>query len=219
MKNLLYKELKLTANLQTYIYCFLSMTIMIPSYPSLVSFFYPLVGLTIIFSISTANRDLLYTSILPIRKRDVVKAKVLLIMYMEIITMLISIPFGFLRILLTQLMEEQTFVDLGFNIAFYGFGFLIFSLFNIIYLPWYYKKPDGKNIWPFIVADVSAGILLLLIMTVFMLFPSWTAYVNSYELPNLLVQFAILLGGALIFLLSSFLSYILGAKSFQKVNI
>lgn len=221
MKNLLYKELKLTANAQLYIYCFLVVTIMIPSYPTLTAFIYPLAGLTIAFALSNANRDLLYTSILPIRKRDIVTSKVLLISFFEILTILISIPFGFIRNALLSLgvEEEVEMVDLGFNFALYGFVFLIFSLFNLIIFPWYYKKPENKNFWPFVVADIACFILLILIMMVFMLFESFTEYINTYAFPNALVQLAILLAGALIFLGSNILAAKLGGDAFQKVNL
>lgn len=222
MKNLLYKELKLTANFQIYIYCILCATIVIPSYPSLTAFLYPLAGFTVAFTLSGANRDLLYTAILPIRKRDIVNAKVLLISFLEIVTMLVSVPFGFLRnffINLSVANGETPLTDLGFNIALYGILFVIFGIFNLIIFPWYYKKPENKNFWPFIIGDIICAILIVLTMCAFMLFSSATEYLNTFAFPNVLVQLGILLGGFLIFTGANFLAAKLGGKSFQKVDI
>lgn len=220
MKNLLYKELKLCVPLQTWIFIFLSITIMIPSWPSLISFFYPLAGITVVFTLSNANRDLLYTSILPLRKKDVVKGKVLLISFLEIISMLVSLPFGFLKLFLQKgLPEEQIYPELGFNLALYGFVFLVFGVFNLICFPWYYKKPEAKVTLPFLISDLVTILLISFIMAVFILFPEFASYVNSYELPNLLTQIAILLGGLLSFLGFTFLANHLAQRNFQKVDI
>ena len=177
MKNLLYKELKLCVPLQTWIFIFLSITIMIPSWPSLISF-------------------------------------------LEIISMLVSLPFGFLKLFLQKgLPEEQIYPELGFNLALYGFVFLVFGVFNLVCFPWYYKKPEAKVTLPFLISDLLTILLISFIMAVFILFPEFASYVNSYELPNLLTQIAILLGGLLSFLGFTFLANLLAQKNFQKVDI
>lgn len=220
MKNLLYKEIKLCVPLQTWIFVCLSFTIAIPSWPSLVAFFYPLAGFTVVFTLANANRDLLYTSILPLRKKDVVKGKILLISFLEIMTMLISIPFGFMKLLLLKgLPEDQLYPELGFNFALYGFVFFIFGVFNLICIPWYYKKPEAKNALPFIISDLVAMFLIGIVMALFMIVPGLSEFINSYALPNLLTQVGILLGGILFFLGFTVLANHLAGKNFQKVDI
>ena len=220
MKNLLYKERKLCVPLQTWVFVFLSFTIAIPTWPSLVAFFYPLAGFTVVFTLSNANRDLLYTSILPLRKKDIVKGKVLLLSYLEILTMLISVPFGFLKLFLMKAMPaDQLYPELGFNFALYGFVFLVFGVFNLICIPWYYKKPEAKTALPFLISDLVAMLLIGLIMALFMIVPNLSEFINSYELPNLLTQLGVLLGGFLLFLGFTFLANYLAGKNFQKVDI
>ncbi|HBB05634.1 MAG TPA: hypothetical protein DCZ41_03500 [Firmicutes bacterium] len=220
MKNLLYKELRLCVPIQTWIFVFLSITIMIPSWPSLVSFFYPLAGLTVIFALGAANRDILYTSTLPIRKGDVVKGKTLLLSFLELLTILISIPFGILRTFFITLDKEMVeYPELGVNIAMFGFVFFLFGIFNLIVLPWFYKKPEGKNSLPFIIGDLATMVLMGVIMTVFMAVPNAAAFINTFEGIALWTQLGILLVGIALFSLFTFLALLEAKKAFQKVDI
>lgn len=220
MKNLLYKELRLCVPIQTWIFVFLSITIMIPSWPSLVSFFYPLAGLTVIFALGAANRDILYTSTLPIRKGDVVKGKTLLLSFLELLTILISIPFGILRTFLISLDKGIVeYPELGINLATFGFVFFLFGIFNLIVLPWFYKKPEGKNSLPFIIGDLATMVLMGVIMAVFMAVPNAATFINTFEGLALWTQIAILAFGIGCFFLFTFLSERKGEKNFQKVDI
>lgn len=137
MKNLLYKEFKLSTNVQTIIFTILACLVIIPSWPSLISFMYPLIAIITIFPISSANQDPLYTSFLPIKKKDIVKARILYIMCIEIIAILISIPFALIR---KYLLSSIILNDLGINLALYGIVLFIYTIFNLILIPWVYKK-------------------------------------------------------------------------------
>lgn len=220
MKNLLYKEIKLSVPTQTWIFVFLSISIVIPSWPSLVCFFYPLAGLTVIFALGAANRDILYTSILPLRKKDVVRGKALLLFFLELLTILVSVPFAFLKNILTAANPELIeYSDLGCNMATYGIVLSLFGLYNLIVLPWFYKKPEGKNSLPFVVADLSIAFLMTAIMCIFIIFEDAAKIVNQYEGIGLFIQIGTLLGGALLFFLLTILSDRLAGKNFQKVDI
>ena len=220
MKNLLYKELKLSMNVQTWIYCFLVFVLMIPSWPSIVAFIYPLIGSTIIFSLANANRDMLYTALLPVKKKDIVRGKVLLMCFMELFCIIISIPFGFLRLSFMELLPEETiYSDLGFNFALYGLVLMVYGIFNLIIFPWYYKRPDVKRVAPFLVSDVVAFFLLGIILVTFILLPDLSSLVNSFSLQGIIAQMSFFAGGIIVFLVCAFLSDYLGGKAFQKVDI
>ncbi len=218
MKNLLYKEIVLCVPIQTWILCALSITIVIPSYPSLVAFFYPLASFISVFTISSGNRDLLYSASLPIRKSDVVKGRVLLLVFLEICSILISIPFGVIKNVLLEGMSVD-YTDLGVNLVTYAIVLFIYGLFNLIAIPWWYKKPSVKNVWPFISADIAALPIISCSIAIFAIYPEAATLVNSYEGNGLLVQLLSLIGGLIAFFAMSALSYLLGAKTFKKVGI
>jgi len=79
MKELLFKEFKLAAHPTTYLFLFLGAMLLIPAYPYFVAFIYTCLGIFFIFLSARENQDILYTVSLPVRKRDVVKSRVLMI--------------------------------------------------------------------------------------------------------------------------------------------
>ena len=69
MKNLLFKELRLCVPAQAWIYFALVACVLIPGWPPIVGLFYVTVSVMIIFPIAHANRDALFTALLPVRKQ------------------------------------------------------------------------------------------------------------------------------------------------------
>ncbi len=216
MKKLLYKELRLCVPAQCLIYACMSILVFIPTWPTPVAFIYPLASLSIVFPLSLANRDMLYTGILPVKKEHIVLGKVLLIGALEIFSMLVSLPFALLRL---ALFSDFEYSGLGVSFALYGFIFIAYSIFNIIFFPWYYKKPDAKNALCTIISDLAASTFLMIVMVCFLLFPEASSFLSSLSGWGLFAQLALLFGGIGVFLLTCYLSYRLGYKSFRNFDL
>ena len=79
MKNLLYKEFKLSIHPLTYFFVgLMAMAALAPSFPSFVPLLYFGASYTFLFigmNKTTTTNDLLYTCMLPIKREDVVKAR------------------------------------------------------------------------------------------------------------------------------------------------
>lgn len=221
MKNLLYKEIKLCIPAQVWIFAFLSCLIVIPSWPALVAFVYPVSGFLALFPIALANRDLLYTGTLPLEKRKVVLGKVLLLCFLELLSLIVSIPFAAARVFVLSplLPPENTYSDLGVNLATYGFGILGFALFNLIFIPRYYKSPDSKNVLATLLAYFGTLVFYGVVMAVFIAVPGAASWINSYSGSGLWGQIGILAGGIALFVGANALAYKMGAKRFQKIDL
>lgn len=222
MKNLLFKEIRLCIPFQTWMFAAFSMFVMIPSWPSLVAFVYPLAGFMTLFPIALANRDILYTSILPIKKTDVVKGKVMLVCFLQLASVVWSIPFGIVKalVLAPSMPVDQTYPELGVNFATYGFVLIVFAVFNIIFLPWYYKKPDGRHSAAQLTAMFVAMGVMGVISALFMAVPGWAEFINDFSnTTSQIVQFSILGVGIIIFLLFAYLCCLWGGKRFKRVNL
>ena len=72
------------------------------------------------------NNDIYYTSLLPVKKADTVKAKCYLWSWSQII----SYVFPTLAILRVHILPDGNPVKIEANVAFYGFGLIIYSVFN-----------------------------------------------------------------------------------------
>ncbi len=216
MKKLLYKEIRLCIPVQCYIYACMSALVFIPTWPTLVAFIYPLASLSMVFPIALANRDMLYTGILPVKKEHIVLGKVLLVAFLELFSIVVSLPFALLRYFL---FSDFEYSGLGVSFALYGFILVAYSIFNIVFFPWYYKKPDSKNALCTLIADLISSSFLMVTMVIFLLFPEAAYFLSSLSGWGLVTQLLVLLGGAGIFLLSNFFSYRLGYKSFKHFDL
>ena len=216
MKNLLYKEFKLCVSVQTLVFVSLSALIGVPSWPSLVPFIYPIAGFATIFPIALSNHDLLYTGILPTKKSDVVLGKVLLVGALELISVLVSVPFAIIR---CCFYPDAGFSDLGINVALYGIVLFAYAFFNIIFFPWNYRKPDAKNTCCFLVSTLVTALFLGGVTFFFIVNPGACEFINQYTGAGLFAQLGILAFGIAAFVLLGFAAYKGASKQFEKVNL
>ena len=124
---------------------------MIPSYPLTVTFFYPCLAVFFISMTARENRDMFYTVLLPVKKRDAVKARFLLCTFFQAGQIVLCIPFFFLRALYPP---EGNIVGLDANLALLGFGLVLMGLFNLIFFPLHYKNPVKVGV-PFVLGSAA----------------------------------------------------------------
>lgn len=226
MKNLLYKELKLCLNPQIIIFALLSCCVAIPSWPPLLGFIYPISGFATIFPRALADKDVEYTSMLPVRKGDVVKGKVSLIVFIQLATILFSIPFAVLKnVVITPNLIAQnlasnptydSFYDQATiqSLASYGLLFIAFGIYNIVLFPWYYKNPQKINL-PQLISMLACVLSLGLLGTLQFFIPS----LYQFDITGWIVQLSILAFGVLSYVILTLLSEKLSEKHFDKVDL
>ena len=220
MKKLLSKELRLCLAPQVITFICLSALIAIPSWPALTSFIYTFMALVIIFPVAIANRDIEFTSLLPIRKIDIVKGKVLLATFIELSSILVSIPFALLKyfIISPALGEASQYPELGINLVLYGIVLAMCGFFNLLFIPMYYKNPF-KTAKSQLLSTFFIIILTMLVTALFMAFSPASAFVNSFSGLALIIQFVSLGAGIGLFVLFSFLAFHFGAKKIRSIDL
>ena len=97
MKDLVYKELKLALHPAAIIFLCLSSMLMIPSYPYFIIFFYTCLGVFFICMSGRENKDIYFTMLLPVQKREIVGARFLLVALIELLQFAAAVPFAFLH--------------------------------------------------------------------------------------------------------------------------
>jgi len=227
MWKLLKKEFLLSLNPNVIIMGLLGITIAIPSYPAFVGFFYILGGLCSIMPRAAADKDLEYTAMLPIPKHQVVVSKMLLFIALELGTMLFTVPFAVLRVLVFdpplfaaaqgQAEELASMISMEPSLSTFGFAFLIFGIYNILFFPWFYKNPSKINA-PQLVATLITMVISIVFMVISMALPALNF--EALQTPLYLgIQLGILVGGLLIGGLLTFFAAKLASKHFEKVDI
>lgn len=151
MNKLLYKEFRLASHPAAILFLGLAAMMLIPNYPLTVTFFYPCLGAFFICLNSRENRDLAYTLLLPVKKRELVRARVLMVAILQLCQLLLCVPFCFLRNLYPPV---GNVVGLDANLALLGFGLVEMGIFNAIFFPWYYRDPAKVGV-PFLCGSIA----------------------------------------------------------------
>ncbi|MDI9485203.1 MAG: ABC-2 transporter permease [Bacillota bacterium] len=213
MYNLLYKELRLAAHPNLFVFTLLGALVIVPAYPYGMVFLFGCLGPYITFTYGREINDIYYTSLLPVKKRDVVKSKVALVVLSQMAQLVISLPFALLRL---RLLPEGNPAGIEANVAYYGFGLMVYTIFNVIFLTHFFKT--GYRVgWSFLWAIIPATLGVLL-MEIVVHFPQF-AWLDSVEGAMLFRQLPILLAGILVYILGTAIAYRVSTKRFDIVDL
>ena len=217
MKNLLYKEFRLAIHPSVYLFFLLSALLLVPSYPYYVSFFYLMLGVFLTFKTNRAENDIFYSALLPVRKGDVVRARILAVAILELVNLLIAVPFAILSVKINPAGGNNAGIEP--NVAFFGLSFLMYGGFNFIFFPIFYKtgRSEGK-------AFLWSGVFTLLYIaaaeSLAQYIPSpVSAYLDTAEKAAQLRQLPVLLGGIILWAVLTLLSAKRSAERFEKVDL
>ena len=155
MNKLLRKELKLSASPLSYLFIAFDLMALIPGYPILVGAFFITFGIFQSFQSAREANDILYSTLLPVGKADIVRSKFLFSIFIEMC--------GFSIMTIMTVLRMTVFVDsvvyrsnvmMNANLIFLGFALLIFGCFNAIFICGFFKTAYyyGK---PFIYYNIS----------------------------------------------------------------
>ena len=210
---LLYKEMRLAAHPTSIVFAFLGCLVLVPSYPYSVVFMFGCLAPYITFLNARETNDLWYTAVLPITKRESVLGKCLLVVSFQLFQLLFSVPFAILRDAMNMANNP---VGLDATVAWYGFGFFLYAVFDLLFLTAFYKSgyKAGKA---FILAAIPMVILMAAIEAAAHI-PA-LVWMDSRQPEHLLMQLPILLVGIVSYGALVPFAYRISAKRFEKVDL
>lgn len=213
MFDLLGKELRLAAHPSTYIFIWMGALALIPAYPYGVVFFFGMLGIFQSIMYARETRDIYFTALLPVRKRDAVKAKLLLAAFVQLVQLLLSVPFAFLR---TLYLPEGNPAGMEPNIAWYGFGLMVYGIFDLVYFTQFYKTAYKAGV-SFLIALIPVTLGIIAIESS-VHFPG-LGWLDAMDGPALIRQIPILLAGAAVYAAANVLAYRIGARRLECVDL
>lgn len=152
MKNLLYKELNLSIHKFYFILpSILGALMFIPYWIySFVFMYFFWITIPQVFGSYNSNQDYNFIGALPVERKDIVNSKAMSIFILELLHVLFALVFGFIHNYVYELYNP--FLDI--NLTFFGVGIGMFGVFNVIFLPLYFKTAHffGK---PLIYANIA----------------------------------------------------------------
>ena len=216
MKNLFYKEMKLSANPLTYWFIIFSAMTMIPRYPILVGSFFICLGIFHTYQQIREYDDVTYTVMLPVKKRDIVTAKYLFVLFIELTAFILCTLLTIIRMkILGTAVPYSTNQLMNANMAYLGYTMIVFAVFNSIFLAGFFKTTYkiGK---PFFIFCVVSFIIIIM-GEILHHIPDLESLNNpsNLSMPQVVI-FAI---GIVVFMLCTWLSYQKAVKDFEGIDL
>ena len=215
MRQLLRKEFSLSFFPLPYCFWALAGLMLIPNYPYLVTFFYTTLGVMFLFQYNRENRDIDYMITLPVRKRDMVTARFLQVVAIELGQVIVCIPFMWVRSRYAFLNNQVGFEA---NVALLGVGLVQLGLFNLLFAPGYYKNGVSIGI-PFLVCSIVSFFYIGLMETLLRIVPYFARYCDSMAAADQVRQIPVLLAGLALYAGLTLLSWRISVRRFQRLDL
>jgi ABC-2 type transport system permease protein len=216
MVNLLMKELKLGVHPAFYVLPFVTGGLMfIPGWLYfLVILYFCFITIPNIFAQYKSQNDLIFTNMLPVAKKDIVKAKISFIILLELLHIVVAMVFGMISV---RLYPDVTYFFFKPTMGFWGLCFVMLAIFNIIFLSMFFKT--AYKYGAATVASITAAML-------FATGAEWLGVQNSYVFElfkgtgadQLGTQFSLLFAGIGVFAFFTIITYHIAIKRFEKVE-
>lgn len=209
---LLQKEFKLAVHPTVFIFMNLSTMLLIPNYIYYVAFFYTCLGLFFTCLSGRENKDILYMLLLPVKKSDIVKARCLSIVAVELLQIACSIPFAIIR---ARLIPGANLAGIDANMALYGLIFLMFGLFNVSFLTNYYRD-TGKVGRAFVIACTVITIYIGIVETAVHAIPFVGDTLDTPGMEFMEIKAGVLIVGIILYSVLSIWSFYRCADIFDR---
>lgn len=219
MYNLVMKDIKLGIPPMFLVFpMLLGMLMLIPSWIYfLVPMYFFWITVPNMFANFKAQNDLMFTSMMPVTKKDIVKARVSVIVILEILHIGFAAIFGVIHDLVYSNMNIG-YLFFAPSMGFWGLCMVMLAIFNIILIPMYYKtayKFSGALIPATSAAMIFAGIVQWLGIQM----KSVSDIFNVTISEHIGLHASILVAGIIIFAAFTLIAYRIAVRRFLKVEL
>lgn len=217
MRNLLIKELRLSTIMLTYLFLGFSLMTFIPGYPILCGAFFFCLGIFQSYQASREANDIMYSVLLPISKKDVVKAKYLAAAVLQMAAFILCAVCTLVRmIFMSDAGAYETNVMMAANLVYLAFVLLIFAVFNWIFIGGFFKTAYGIG-KPFVVFIVVNFIIIIIAEALHHL--PGLDWINALDFNNVGGQMAILATATIIYIVVTAMSCKTSQNRFEKIDL
>ena len=217
MRNIMLKEMKLSASPLAYLFILFGLMFFLPGYPVLCGAFFSTLGLYQSFLYAREANDTVFSVLLPIAKKDVVKGKYGFVCTIELCTLLLMTICVIVR--MTALKEAPVYRSnalMNANLFALGAALFIFGLFNLIFVGGFFKTAYKLG-RPF-VFYIFTAFLCIGIFEALHHIPG-LEQLNSFGTENIMMQLLLFLAGIVAWLLMTVLSYRKACEQFEKIDL
>ncbi len=217
LRTILRKERKLSASILSYLFIAFGLMFFLPGYPVLCGAFFVTLGIFQSFQSAREANDTVFSALLPIAKKDVVKGKYLFVCSIEACALAVMLLAALVR--MTALADSPVYRQnalMNANLFALGAACIIFGLFNVIFVGGFFRTAY-KFARPF-VTYIVAAFLAIGVFEALHHVPGLNA-LNAFGTEHLGLQLALLLAGAAAGLLMTALSCRKACRDFERIDL
>ena len=217
MRNILLKEVKLSASLLSFLFIPFGLMFLLPGYPILCGVFFVTLGIFQSFQNAREANDMVFSALLPISKRDVVKGKYLFTCTIELCSgLLMTLAVALRMTVFSDAAVYRSNALMNGNLFALGMAFVGFGLFNLIFVGGFYNT-EYKFVPP-IVGNIIAVFLTIGIAEALHYIPGF-GFLNAFGMEYFAVQLLLMGLGVVFYLAVTLLSYQKACKRFEKIDL
>ena len=215
MKKLLYKEFSIGIPKAVWLFALMPAMLIIPHYPYAVPMAYVMLAVFIAFNFSAINRDHIFTAALPVKRSEIVLSKALSLVSLQIVTLAAAIPFALVSLYAVN--TTGNLVGMDANVAFFGFTLTEYAVFNIIFLPVYFRTgyKTGLPVFLGLLGYIAISSILEISVAVI---PA-LGVLDSLSPSGLIYRLTAFAAGLILYAAAFFTAVKLAVKTFEKVNL
>ena len=217
MRNILLKECKLSAHILSFLFIAFGLMFFVPGYPVLCGAFFVTLGIFQSFQNAREANDIVFSALLPIAKKDVVKGKYLFVCFIEACSLLVMVVAVIIRA--TVLADSPVYRSnalMNANGFALGVAVIIVGLFNWIFVGGFFKTAY-KFGRPFVI-HIIVSFFVIAVAEALHHFPGLSA-LNAFGWEQMGLQLGLLFIGIIAFLFMTILSYKKACRNFEKIDL
>ena len=216
MRNILFKECKLSASILSFLFILFGLMFLLPGYPILCSEFFVTLGIFQSFQAARESNDIVYSALLPIAKKDVVKGKYLFVCMIEAASLVLM--FAAILVRMTGFGDAvyRQNALMNANLFALGAALVLFGLFNWIFVAGFFKTAY-KFARPFVTYIVVVFVMIGLFEALHHI-PGLES-LNAFGAEHLGLQLAMLCTGFVLFALMTGIAYHTACKRFETIDL
>lgn len=217
MCDILRKELKLSASPLSFLFLLFGLMFFVPGYPILCGVFFVTLGLFHSFQNAREANDIVFSALLPIAKRSVVKGKYLFVCLIELCAFVLMTAAVLVR--MTVLADAAVYranAMMNANLFALGAALFLFGLFNWIFVGGFFRtayKLGRPFVTYIVVVFLAIGVFEALHHI-----PGLEA-LNAFGTDRIGLQLLLLLGGGALCVLMTLLSCRAACANFEKIDL
>lgn len=217
MRNILRKEMRLSASILSYLFIPFGLMFLLPGYPILCGAFFVSLGLFQSFQSAREANDIVFSALLPVAKKDVVRGKYLFVCLIETCALILMAVAVILRMtVFSESVVYRSNALMNANFFALGMACVCFGLFNWIFVGGFFKTAY-QFARPFVIFILTAFLVITAAETLHHV-PGLEA-LNAFGTDHIVMQMLLLMAGVVLYLLTTVFSCRRACEHFEKIDL